>query len=161
MQKLRRSSQETIVQPWVRVLVPPQGIYITIPLSSSVGTKTSTQVEDGKHKMPGTLSCYLTTNQSEESLKQKIMKTLTPSPNDSPFTTFIVEQNFWSWFLDMSPPSPQVASLQNKATFLLLTAPSSQVFGFQAAKSQQPNRSSVTSREMPFLWDVCLWWLGS
>ena len=34
MQKQRRSSQETIAQLWVRVLVPPQGIYITIFLSS-------------------------------------------------------------------------------------------------------------------------------
>ena len=44
MQKQRRSSQETTVQPWGRVLVPLQGIYITIPLSSSAGTKASTQV---------------------------------------------------------------------------------------------------------------------
>ena len=28
-----RSSQETTVQPWGRVLVPPQGVYITISLS--------------------------------------------------------------------------------------------------------------------------------
>ena len=46
MQKQGRSSQETIVQPWVRVLVPPQGIYITITLNSSAGNKTPTQVED-------------------------------------------------------------------------------------------------------------------
>ena len=35
MQRQGKSSQETIVQPWVRVLVPPQGIHITISLSSS------------------------------------------------------------------------------------------------------------------------------
>ena len=39
MQRSRRSSQETIVQPWGRVLVPPQGIYITISLSSSTELK--------------------------------------------------------------------------------------------------------------------------
>ena len=34
MQRQGRGSQETIVQPWGRVLVPPQGIHITISLSS-------------------------------------------------------------------------------------------------------------------------------
>ena len=34
MQRQGRSSQETIVQPWGKVLVLPQGIYITISLSS-------------------------------------------------------------------------------------------------------------------------------
>ena len=51
MQKQRRSSQETIVQPWGRVLVPTQGIYITIPLSSYAGTKVSTQVKDGNFRL--------------------------------------------------------------------------------------------------------------
>ena len=31
--------------------------------------------------------------------------------------TFMVEQNLQSWFLDMSPPSPEIAGLLNKATF--------------------------------------------
>ena len=35
MQRPGRSSQETIVQLWGRVLVPPQGIFITISLNSS------------------------------------------------------------------------------------------------------------------------------
>ena len=43
MQKQGRSSQETIVQPW--------GIYITISLSSSAGTKARTLVEDGNFKL--------------------------------------------------------------------------------------------------------------
>ena len=47
MQKEGQSSQETIMQPRGRVLVPPQGIYITVSLSSSAGTKAPTQVEDG------------------------------------------------------------------------------------------------------------------
>ena len=51
MQKHRKDSQQTIVQPWARVLVPPQGIYITIPLSSSARTKASTQVEDGNFRL--------------------------------------------------------------------------------------------------------------
>ena len=46
MQKQRRSSQATEVQPWGRVLVLPEGIYVKTP-SSSVGTKAPTQVEDG------------------------------------------------------------------------------------------------------------------
>ena len=54
-----------------RVLVPPQGKYTTISLSSSVGTKAPTQVEDGNLRLstrfPGAVLCYLTTNQSEES----------------------------------------------------------------------------------------------
>ena len=41
MQRQGRSSQETIVQPWGRVLVPPQGIHIAISLSS-LRTKPST-----------------------------------------------------------------------------------------------------------------------
>ena len=35
-----------MVQPWGRVLVPPQGIYITVPLSSA-GTNAPIQVEVG------------------------------------------------------------------------------------------------------------------
>ena len=49
-----RTSQETLVQPWGRVLVLPQGMYIiyrTIPLISSVGTKAPFQVEDGNFKL--------------------------------------------------------------------------------------------------------------
>ena len=41
------------------------------PLSSSTGNKAPNQVEDGNSRLsksPGTLSSYLTTNQSEESL---------------------------------------------------------------------------------------------
>ena len=48
MQKERRSSQ---LQPWGRVLVPPEGIYIMLSLSSSVGTKGPTLVEDGNFKL--------------------------------------------------------------------------------------------------------------
>ena len=50
MQKQGRSSQETIVQLWNTVLVPPERIYI-ISLSSPVGTKTPTQVEDGNFRL--------------------------------------------------------------------------------------------------------------
>ena len=45
MQKQGRNSQETIVQPWGRVLVPPQGTHITISLSSSAELKPH-QMED-------------------------------------------------------------------------------------------------------------------
>ena len=42
MQRQRRSSQETRVQPWGRVLVPPQGIHISVSLSSSTELKPPT-----------------------------------------------------------------------------------------------------------------------
>ena len=38
-----RSSQETIVQPWGRVLVPPQGIHITISLTCFADTEIPTR----------------------------------------------------------------------------------------------------------------------
>ena len=49
MKKQRRSSQETIVQPWGRVLVPPQELYIS--LNFSIGTKAPTQVKDGNFRL--------------------------------------------------------------------------------------------------------------
>ena len=79
MKKQRKSSQETILQCWGRVLVPPQGTYITVSLSSSARTKAPTHVEGGNYMLrPQTgwnlkaddwdsWTCYLTTNQSEES----------------------------------------------------------------------------------------------
>ena len=39
MQRQGRRSQETIVQPWGRVLVPPQELYITISLSCLADTE--------------------------------------------------------------------------------------------------------------------------
>ena len=51
MQRQRRRSQETIVQPWGRVLVLPEGRYITISLSSSAGTKAPAQVEDDNFRL--------------------------------------------------------------------------------------------------------------
>lgn len=36
------------------------------------------------------------------------MKTLAPSPNESPFQNFHGGAEFCSWFLDKSVPSPQV-----------------------------------------------------
>ena len=81
MQKQSRSSQETIVQWLKQDTGSSSRIYITISLSSSTGTKAPTLVEDGNYRLrprtgwnqrlridiPGTLLCYLTTNQSEES----------------------------------------------------------------------------------------------
>ena len=54
MQKQRKGRQETVVQWWGSVLVPPEGIYLTIwyiALSSSTGTKPPTQVEDGNFRL--------------------------------------------------------------------------------------------------------------
>ena len=87
MQKQRRNNQETIVQRWGRVLVPPQGIYITISLISSAGTKALTQVEDGnfqaEHRIPETPPCSLPTNQSDRTKSH----TLQPSPQILPIET--------------------------------------------------------------------------
>ena len=92
MKKERKSSHETIVHPWSRVLVPPQGIYMTTSLSSSARTKVLTQVEDGNFKLntrflEHCLPCYLATNQSEESHtpcrphpKFCLLKTSPPKP---------------------------------------------------------------------------------
>ena len=66
-----RNERGTIKKLQGRVLVPPQGIYTTISLSSSAGAKAPTQVEDSNLRLstrfPGAVPCYLTTNQSEES----------------------------------------------------------------------------------------------
>ena len=43
-----------------------------------------------------------------------------PPPIISPLKTSMIEQNLQSWFLDMSTPSPQVASLLKQATFPFL-----------------------------------------
>ena len=76
MQKQRKDIK-IIVQQWVRVQIPPQ----EISLNYSMRMKTPTQVEDSNFRRStstwalagrlrietlGTLSYYLTTNQSEE-----------------------------------------------------------------------------------------------
>ena len=80
VQRQERSSQETVVQAWGRVLVPPQGIHKTIYLSCFADTETPTRWEKLKfaaHKHVGPrmvrtrrltmmTPTYLTTNQSEE-----------------------------------------------------------------------------------------------
>ena len=56
IQKQGRSHQETIVQAWGRVLVPPQERYVTIPLSSSAETKAPPRwrkVTSAGGKIPG------------------------------------------------------------------------------------------------------------
>ena len=51
-----------------------------------------------------------------------------------PLKTFMVEQNLQSWLLDTSPPSPQFASLLNKAMG----------FKYGLSSHKQPNLSLVT-----------------
>ena len=52
--------------------------------------------------------------------------------------TIMIKQNLQSWFLDMSLPSPQVASLLNKAAFLFQPTLVSRVLAFKlrAAKPE-------------------------
>ena len=45
METREEQSRETIVQPWGRVLVPPQGIHITISLSCFADIDTPTRWE--------------------------------------------------------------------------------------------------------------------
>ena len=61
-----------------------------------------------------------------------------------PLKTFMVKQNLQSWFLDMSPPSPQVADPLNKATLPFLTALASWLLAFewQAAKPELGNTAT-------------------
>ena len=54
-----------------------------------------------------------------------------------PLKTFMVKQNLHSWFLDTSPPSPQVVSFLNKATYQHLS------LEYWLSSSEQPNLSSV------------------
>ena len=60
---------------------------------------------------------------------------LTPSLHDYspflPFKTFMAVQNVQSWFGDMGLPSPQVAHILVKATFLFLSAFVSLVLAFK------------------------------
>ena len=68
----QRSSRERKVQPWGRVLVPPQGTHRTLSSISSIGTKAPTQIEDGNFRLSVRFlehSFDLTTNQAEESHK--------------------------------------------------------------------------------------------
>ena len=72
--------KETTVQPWGRVLVPPQGIHITISLSCFADTKTPTRWKKlivcclqacrlqtvRTRRLMMQIPNYLTTNQSEE-----------------------------------------------------------------------------------------------
>ena len=45
MQRQGRSSQETAVQPWGKVLVPPHGIHVTVSLTS-LQNEDPQQMED-------------------------------------------------------------------------------------------------------------------
>ena len=63
-----------------------------------------------------------------------------------PLKTFMVKQNLQSWFLDTSPPSPQVASLLNKQLFLSYQHLS---FEYWLLSGGQPNLSSVTIVDLP------------
>ena len=64
---------QSMSSPWSREESDRQDLVTEQPppLSSSTGNKAPNQVEDGNSRLsksPGTLSSYLTTNQSEESL---------------------------------------------------------------------------------------------
>ena len=90
---MKRSSQETIVQPWGKVLDPPQVKYTRISWRSSVGIKAPTQVEDGNFRLSPRFQKYHTvnsppTNQKGACTQWRIMKALVTSLNDSSFKNF-------------------------------------------------------------------------
>ena len=79
MQRRGRSSQETRVQPWGRVLVSPQGTHRTVSLRCFADTETPTRWEKltaahkhidprpvGTRRLMRLTPDYFTTNQSEE-----------------------------------------------------------------------------------------------
>ena len=79
MQRQGRNSLETIVPPWGRVLVPPQGLHIAVSLSCFADTETTSRWEKlrhAAHRLGGPTPVefrlriltptYLTTDQSEE-----------------------------------------------------------------------------------------------
>ena len=86
MQKKGRSSQETIVQSWGRVLVPPEEVYIKISLSCPAGTKgPPTKVEDGKFRQS---TRFLEHHRVMSPLtNQKKSPTLQPLPQILPIKT--------------------------------------------------------------------------
>ena len=69
-----------------RVLVPPQGIYITHLLSSSAGTKAPTQVEDGNFRL-STRFLDTTLLPHYQPIRRK-PHTLQPSPQILPIKNF-------------------------------------------------------------------------
>ena len=76
-------------------------------LSSSTGTKAPTQwrmATSGRAQDSWSPAlCSPPTNQKKVCTQWEMRKTLTPSPNDSPFNNFMVEENlqifflFWTW----------------------------------------------------------------
>ena len=83
---------------WNRGLVPAQGIYLTISLSSSAGNKAGNLVENGNFMLStGFLGYYPValplTSQQKVYTEWKIMNTLISSQNDTPLKNFMVEQN--------------------------------------------------------------------
>ena len=65
MKRQGRNSQETIVQPWGRVLVPPEGIHRTVFLSSSAELNPPTN-ENQTGGQPEPVLGPLNTNYEEE-----------------------------------------------------------------------------------------------
>ena len=84
MQKPRKGSQETIGQPRSRVLVPPQGIYITISLSFSIGTKAPTRMDNSNFRLS---TRFLKHHHANSSPTNQKSHTLQPSPQILPIKT--------------------------------------------------------------------------
>ena len=60
-----------------------------------------------------------------------------------PLKTLTVEQNLWSWFSDMSPPSLQIAGLLNIAIFLFQSTLVSRVLAFKL-RAADPELCNIT-----------------
>lgn len=128
--KQGRSSPETIVHPWGMVLVPPRVLLLELtPI-------TNNQKEDGDFRLSTRfLEHHLATSPPTNKKKVHTVENddaSDPSPHlILPLKAFMVKQNLQSWFLYMSPPSPQVTSLLNKTTFPFQPTLISQVLAFE------------------------------
>ena len=86
-------------------------------MSSSTGTKAPTQVEDGNFRLSIRFLENNPATSSPTNQKKSLHTVENNKDSDLPLKTFMVKQNLWSWFLDVSPPSAPVAGLLNNANF--------------------------------------------
>ena len=70
MLKQRRSRQETVVQPWGRVLIPPQRIHTTVSLSWFADAETLTTWEKLTACCPQALRLHTGWNQVDDADSQ-------------------------------------------------------------------------------------------
>jgi len=119
----REEGQETIAQPLVRVLVPPQGIHTTVSLSSFSGTKAPAQVQEGNLRPSKRLLEHsLLSHHHPIRRKPHLMQT---SPQMLPIKAFPQKSSGSSGFLRRRHP----LSLLGPEISLHFSAPNCDIFG--------------------------------